>query len=247
MSFFYAIFASILVSLISLIWLVTLWLKKELLNKLLIYFVWFSTWAMFWDVFLHLLPEFYETWIDKQIWWIYILGWIIIFFVIEKIIHWNHCHSHDCEKHNHKLAKINLVWDIFHNLIDWVIIGSSFMVDYRIWIATTIAIILHEIPQEIWDFWVLLHSWLSVKKALYYNFLTACSAIIWVILPYLLSNKINNINSFLIPFAAWSFIYIAWSDLIPELHKNTNSKSSILQLISILIWIWIMYLLLIVG
>lgn len=247
MNLFYALLASFIVSLISLIWVITLWVKKDLLNRLLIYFVGFSTWAMFWDVFIHLLPEFYESGINKALWWLYILSWILAFFIIEKIIHWHHCHSNNCEEHSNKLAKINLIWDVFHNLIDGIIIWSSFMVDYRVGIATTIAIILHEIPQEIWDFWVLLHSWLSVKKALYYNFLTALSAIIWVLLPYLISSKIYNITEFLIPFAAGSFIYIAWSDLIPELHKNTNYKSSFIQLISIILWILIMFSLLLIG
>lgn len=247
MNFLYTIIASILVSLISLIWIFTLWINKNLLNKVIIYFVWFSTWAMFWDVFIHLLPEYYKNNSWNVSGWMYVLVWILTFFVIEKIIHWNHCHSNECEEHTNKLAKISLTWDFFHNIVDWIIIWSSFMIDYKIWIATTIAIVLHEIPHEIGNFWILVHSWLSIKKALYYNFLTALSAILWAILPYLISDKIGNINNFFIPFAAWSFIYIAWSDLIPELHKKTSYKSSILQLISIIIWIWIMYLLLIVG
>lgn len=242
-----SIIASIIVSAISLVWVITLSIKRELLNRILIYFVWFSTWAMFWDVFIHLLPEYYKNNPDKTAGWLYILWWILVFFVIEKIIHWNHCHSSDCDKHTSKLAQINLTWDIFHNLIDGIIIGSSFMIDYRVWVATTIAIVLHEIPQEIGDFWILLHSWLSVKKALYYNFLTALSAVLWAALPYLMASRINNITSVLVPFAAGSFIYIAWSDLIPELHKNSNYKSSIIQLFSIIAWISIMYLLLIVG
>lgn len=242
-----AIIASFLVSLISLVWIFTLTINKKILNRILLYFVGFSTWAMFGDVFIHLLPEYYEVIWNKQAGWLYILWWIIAFFIIEKIIHWNHCHSNECEEHNHKLAKMNLVWDLFHNLIDWIIIWSSFMIDYRVWIASTIAIILHEIPQEIWDFWVLLHSWLSIKKALYYNFITALSSLLWAALPYLLANKINNINNVLIPFAAWSFIYIAGSDLIPELHKNPKIKSSLLQLISIVLWIGVMFLLLLID
>lgn len=242
--FFYAIIATIIVSIISLIWILFLWINQKFLKKILIYLVSFSTGALFWDVFIHLLPEFYESNWDNIFWNIYILFWIIAFFIIEKIFHWRHCHEEWCNEHKH-LAKINLIWDFFHNFIDWLIIWWAFLIDFKVWVATTIAILLHEIPQEIWDFWILLHSWLSFKKAIFYNFLVSLTSIFWVILAFILNSKIDNITNILIPFAAWSFIYIAWSDLIPELHKHKNIRVSILQLISIIAWIWIMCSLLI--
>jgi len=244
MPLFYALTASLIVSLVSLIWAITIWIKIKKLNKILLYFVGFSTWALFWDVFIHLLPEFYEKSWTNIMGSVFILSWILAFFVIEKIIHWRHCHEMWCHEHNHHLAKINLIWDWFHNLIDWIIIGWSFLVDTQVWIATTVAVLLHEIPQELWDFGILLHSWLSVKKALFYNFLSATVAIFGTVLAFLLASRIENLTNFLIPFTAGSFIYIAWSDLIPELHKEKSRISSVFQLLSIMVWIGMMFSLL---
>ncbi|MDD3120235.1 MAG: ZIP family metal transporter, partial [Candidatus Gracilibacteria bacterium] len=186
-NFFYALLASFIVSLISLIGIITIGFKIEKLKKILIYFVGFSTGALFGDVFIHLLPEFYEKNGTNIMGSIFILSGILAFFIIEKIIHWRHCHEMGCEEHNHNLAKINLIGDGFHNLIDGIIIGGSFLVDTQVGIATTIAVLLHEIPQELGDFGILLHSGLSFKKALFYNFLSAIVAVFGTILAFLLA------------------------------------------------------------
>ncbi len=248
MAFLYSILASILVSAISLIWIFFIILKhNKILEKWLIYLVWFSTWAMLWDVFIHLLPEAFEQTNNISLISIFVLIWILSFFVIEKFIHWRHCHNSECSEHNEiqsHLWKMNLIWDFFHNFIDWIIIAWAFIIDVKVWIATTIAIILHEIPQEIWDFWVLLHAWYTKKKALLLNFASGLASVIWVLLTFAISSKVDNLTTFLVPFAAWSFIYIAWTDLIPELHKHNTTKKSIFQFIAILIWIAIMFSLL---
>jgi len=235
----YAIWSTLLISLIALIWIIFLWFHQEKLKKIVIYLVSFSAWALLWDVFLHLLPEMAETWFALKSWFFMLWG-ILFGLVTEKIIHWNHCHMPITKNHVHHFAIMNLVWDFVHNIIDWLIIWASFLVSIPVWIATTTAVLFHEIPQEIWDFWVLVHGWFNKRKALIINLLTWLSAVIWVIIALILSNRIENLTWFLIPFAAGSFIYIAWADLIPELHKENKFWQALLQILFFLFGIGIM-------
>jgi len=149
--------------------------------------------------------------------------------------------------HIHHFAYMNLFGDSIHNFIDGLIIGTAYLISIPVGIATTLAVIFHEIPQEIGDFGVLIHAGIKRKKALIYNFLTATTAILGALIALLLSSKINGITTLLSAFAAGSFIYIAGSDLIPELHKETELKKSALQIFTFILGIAIMYGLLIVG
>ena len=142
--------------------------------------------------------------------------------------------------HVHSFAYMNLVGDLVHNFIDGLIIGASFLVDYTVGFASTIAIILHEIPQEIGDFGVLIHGGFSTKKALVYNFFTALFAIAGTIIALIIGSFSQNLTIFLIPFAAGNFIYIACSDVIPELHKECSKKPTIIQTITFILGILIM-------
>jgi zinc and cadmium transporter len=171
---------------------------------------------------------------------IFMLVWIIFWLITEKIIHRNHCHMPITKNHVHHFAIMNLIWDFVHNIIDWLIIWASYLISIPMWIATTVAVLFHEIPQEIGDFGVLVHWWFSKKKALIINLLTWLSAIIWVVVALLLSNYIENLAWYLIPFAAGSFIYIAGADLIPELHKENKFWQATLQIFFFLLGIWIM-------
>ena len=204
----------------------------------------FSAGAMFGDAFLHLLPETVAEHGFTLSVSLSVLGGIIGFFVIEKLIHWRHCHMPITENHVHPFAWMNLVGDGVHNFIDGLIIGASYLVSIPVGIATTIAVILHEIPQEIADFGVLLHGGFSKKKALLVNFLTALTALLGGVLALILSHYIEGITVFLVPFAAGGFIYIAGSDLIPELHKEVKFSRSVLQVVSFVCGIGIMLLLL---
>ncbi|HBU06686.1 MAG TPA: ZIP family metal transporter [Candidatus Magasanikbacteria bacterium] len=249
----YSILSVIVVSLISLIGLASISIKEDRLRKILIYLVSFSAGALLADAFIHLLPEAVEeTGFTLQI-SIYILLGIGLSFVMEKIIHWHHCHhthSHEClEEHHHHVsvapfAKMNLIGDTVHNFIDGLIIGGSYLVSIPLGLATTFAVILHEIPQEIGDFGILLHGGYSRKKALILNFITGLTAVLGAIIAILVSGFIPHITTFLIPFAAGSFIYIAGSDLVPELHKETNAKKSALQLLISILGVVVMMALL---
>lgn len=135
---------------------------------------------------------------------------------------------------------MNLISDCFHNFIDGALICGSYLVDYNIGVATTIAVILHEIPQEIGDFGILLNSGFSKKSALLFNLLSASSSIFGCIIAYLISKDINNFTNIILAFTAGSFIYIAVSDLIPDLHKETKISKSLVQIIGIILGILVM-------
>lgn len=244
---FYALWAVIVVSLASLVWLITFKIKNEKLEKVLIYLVAFSAWALLWDVFFHLLPELVEEsgTISIELVWGLILWWIVIWLFVEKIVHRNHCHHVDTKEHTHPFAIMNLVWDFVHNFIDGLIIWTSFMISIPAGVSTSIAVLFHEIPQEIGDFAVLVHWWYKKKKALFMNFIVALSAVLWVLLTFWIWKGVENIHLYLTPIAIWMFIYIAWSDLIPEINKhNTKLSMSLLQILMFILWCFVMFALL---
>lgn len=150
-----------------------------------------------------------------------------------------------CKDHVHPLAYMNLIGDAVHNFIDGVLIAGSFLLSVPVGIATTIAVVLHEIPQEMGDFGVLLHSGMKPGKALLFNFLSAATAILGAVLVLVLGANID-ITAYVVPITIGGFLYIANADLIPELHKETKVSQSILQLVGFFIGILIMYSLLLV-
>jgi len=239
------IFGSVLVvSLISFVGLFALSVKMNVLRKILIYLISFSAGALLGDAFIHLLPEMAEQYGFSLEISSYILGGIVVFFVLEKIIHWQHCHEPISEEHVHSFAYMNLVGDGLHNFLDGLIIAGSYLVSVPVGIATTVAVILHEIPQEIGDFGVLIHGGFSRGKALLFNFLSALTAVLGAVVALWLSNIVSNLEYYLVPIAVGGFIYIAGSDLIPEIHKERNLTKSILQTIAFLAGIGVMALLL---
>jgi zinc and cadmium transporter len=142
---------------------------------------------------------------------------------------------------------MNLFGDSVHNFIDGIIIGSAYLVSFPVGLATTIAVILHEIPQEISDFGVLIYGGFSKNKAILYNFLTALTATAGAIIALILGTQVEGATKFFIPFAAGSFIYIAGADLIPELHKESNTLTSVIQFLFLLLGIGVMLLLLLID
>ncbi len=244
MPFIFALISVIIVSLIALIGVFTLYIKKEKLEKFLIYFVSLSAGTLLGDAFIHLIPEAYETGEARNI-SIYILAGIVIFFLLEKFIHWRHCHLVACETHPHPFSYTILAGDTIHNFIDGLIIGGSYLVSIPIGIATTLAVIFHEIPQEIGDFGSLIYGGFSKKKALLFNFLTGLAAVFGTVLVFIFSG-FSEIKDFLVPFAAGGFIYIASTDLIPEMKKHCELRDSLKQLFFFVLGISLMAGLLII-
>jgi len=237
-----------IVSLISLAGVFTISLREELIKKYISLFVSLAVGALLGDAFIHLIPEGLEEMGNTTLFSLLIIGGILLFFVVEKYLHWHHHYeSEDIEEHHvHPVGKMLLLSDGIHNFIDGLIIGSSYMVSTELGIATTLAVVLHEIPQEIGDFAVLLHAGFSRTRALWLNFASALTSILGVIIVLVAGTVSEQISIWLIPFAAGGFIYIALSDLIPELHKKSESASHTLsQLILIALGVALMLLLLI--
>lgn len=242
----YALVSVLVVSAISLVGILTLGWKVTFLKKITIFLVSLSAWALLWDVFLHLLPELVEHGHFGIQTGFIILGAVVFAFIMEKILHWRHCHMPTgTQGHAHPFAIMNLVGDSMHNLIDGLIIGAGYLVSIEVGIATTIAVLLHEIPQEMGDFGVLVHGGFSVKKALLVNFFTALTAVVWVVIALALGHFVESAHEFLVPIAIGMFIYIAGSDLIPEMHKETKRQQSLGQLFFFMVGIGIMALLLV--
>ncbi|MCX6785375.1 MAG: ZIP family metal transporter [Candidatus Komeilibacteria bacterium] len=236
----YSLSSVIIVSLISLIGVFTLTIKDDILKKLLIFFVSSSAGVLLGDAFFHIFPEIInQSGYTIKLGFLLILG-IFIFFMLEKYIHWHHCHETNNPEHLHHLGMMNLFGDGLHNFLDGLIIAASYLVSIPLGLASTLAIVAHEIPQEISDFGVLLHSGFTKKKALLYNLLSALVAVVGTVLGLFLRN--GNFRQILLPIAAAGFIYIATADLIPELHKETKISRSLLQLFSFIFGIFIMYL-----
>ena len=241
----YSLASVFIVSIISLVGIITLPINVEKLRKLLIYLVSFAAGALLGDAFIHLLPEAVEETGFEVVISLYVLIGIGFSFLIEKVVHWHHFHYPLEEGHVHPFAIMNLVGDLVHNFMDGLIIAASYLVSIPVGIATTIAVILHEIPQEISDFGVLLLGGFTKARALFYNFLTALTAVLAAVVVLMIGSSVENITTFLVPFTAGSFIYIAGSDLIPELHKGEfDWKSSLMQFAAIALGVLVMYALL---
>ncbi len=242
----YSLASVFIVSLVSFVGVATLGMQVERLKKVLIYFISFSAGALLGDAFIHLLPEA----VQEQGFTLEISGFVLfgifVFFILEKVVHWRHCHMPAEKGHVHSFATMNLFGDGLHNFMDGLVIAASYIVSMPIGIATTLAVIFHEIPQEIGDFGVLIHGGFSKRKALFLNFLSALTAVLGVVLGLWLSGFADVTVRFFVPFAAGGFIYIAGSDLIPELHKDMNLSSSLLQALTFLAGILMMAALLLV-
>lgn len=218
--------ASIVVSLIAFFGAITLMLKDKLLNKILLILVGFSAGTLMGAAFLHLIPEAAEKLPISMI-SLYLLIGFSSFFLIERVLYWHHCHSKGGKCDVHTFSYMNLIGDGVHNFIDGTIMAAGFVISIPTGIAATLAIIAHEIPQEISDFGVLVYGGFSKAKALFFNFLSALTAIVGAVLGFFLSQSVSWFTAFLIPFAAGGFIYIAAADLIPELHKEPDLKKSL--------------------
>ena len=217
--FFWILGAVFLDSLIGLAGAFTFFLKEEQLKGIIFLLVAFSTGALLGGAFFHLLPESLEK-LPVEPALMTVLAGFLVFLVLEIYLHWHHCVECDI----HPFTYLMIIGDGVHNFIDGVVIAVSFFVSIPIGIITTIMIIGHEIPQELGVFGVLLHGGQTKQKALLYSFLAQATCIIGGIAGYLLSTQAQAASSLLIPFAAGGFIYIAASDLIPELHKSGGFK-----------------------
>jgi zinc and cadmium transporter len=239
----HSLIAVSVVSVISLVGLVTFSMRQGLLNRFLFIATALGAGSLLGAVMFDLLPEAVE--LTEHAFPIVLAG-MLVFFVIERFIHWHHHHHHqhhpEEEKKIHPFVYLNLIGDAVHNFIDGALIAGSFMVNTELGIVTTIAVVFHEIPQEISDFGLLIAGGMNRMKALAFNFLSALTAVVGALAAYVAGSLTELAEPFLVAFAAGGFLYIAAADLMPELHKQVKLSTSIAQFASLLAGIAVIWL-----
>jgi zinc and cadmium transporter len=256
----YILASVIIVSMVSLVGVITLIVRPRLLERILFALVSFAAGAMLGAAFLDLLPEAVEhaeaAGAGHESVFVFVLVGMLVFFIMETFLYWYHCHGDKCERHsltqgkshkNHTHVKmpftyLNLVGDGVHNFLDGVIIATSYLVSVPLGMVTTLAVIFHEIPQEIGDFGILVYGGFSRMRALMYNFLSAATAIVGAVLAYYFATTVEHFTEWLVPFAAGGFIYIACVDLLPELHRTPQFKKALAQLAFFMLGIGVIWL-----
>ncbi len=250
--YFYIIGSVLLVSFVSFAGALGIFIGENRFKNLLTFFLSLAVGALLGDAFFHLIPEAFKKINSPEEIAYLILGGIIFVFIMEKFLRWHH-HSEEQTTIAHRiqetqpprhLGQLVLFSDGLHNLLDGIIIAISYLVNFEIGIATTIAVVLHEIPQEIGDLSVLLYAGYKKTTALFYNLLSALSAVVGAIIILLLGNIPESLILYGLTFAAGIFIYIASADLVPELHRKTKREDTLFQFLGLIVGIGAMYLLL---
>ena len=241
----YALSSAAIISLISLIGVITLMVGVRRLDRVVPLLISLAVGALFGDALIHLLPHAFEGSSSPAMTSLYALMGILFFFVLERFFHWHHQHQQRTVNPVHPVAYLNLVSDGWHNFLDGLLIGVSYLVSVPVGLATSVAVALHEIPQEQGDFGILLHAGFTPRRALLMNFLSATLAILGVVTSLTIGPSVAEYTVFMLPFAAGGFIYIAGSDLIPELHREREIPRSIMQLAMLCLGVGMMFLLLI--
>ncbi len=244
----YTLASVFIVSAISLIGIFTLSLREGFLQRILLYMVSFAVGGLLGDAFIHLIPDAFEKFEHHLIPSLLIVFGMMIFFVLEKFVRWRHCHLPTSERHPHPVVFMNLVGDAVHNFFDGIVIGASFIVSVPLGITTALAVILHEIPQEIGDFGILVYGGLTARKALILNFLIALTAFAGALCSLLIGPHLQGYAETMLPITAGGFIYMAAADLVPELQQGCEVKASesALQFALILLGIGLMALMILI-
>ncbi|MEK7660201.1 MAG: ZIP family metal transporter [Patescibacteria group bacterium] len=257
--YIYSLSSVLVVSLISLIGAALISIRKSVLHHLIIVLVALAIGALVGDAFFHLIPEAVENGMGIHTIGLFVIAGMMTFFVLEKVLGHHHHHHHDESEYTSSaqvaftetgglpiatikpVGRLVLIADSVHNYFDGVIIAASFLINIPTGIASTVAIIFHEIPQEIGDFGILLYAGYSRARALLFNLYSALFAMLGALTVLALGDAVQGVLIYIVPFSAGIFIYIASSDLVPELHKRPTILSSILQMIAIAIGVGAMY------
>ncbi len=232
--------STLIISSGSLVGVVTIAFQPALLNRLILPLVSLSAGTMIAAAFLHLLPESLELLGDTLPFQL-TLASFLAFFLLERFLHWRHCHEED-HLTRHTMGTINLIADGLHNFLDGLLIAASFASGATLGLVSTLAIALHEIPQELGDFGVLLHSGFSRKRALFWNVMSSLTAIAGGVLGYLLSHRVETFAAYLLPVAAGGFLYLSAADLVPELKNAKTTKKTLLTTVTFILGILLMVL-----
>jgi zinc and cadmium transporter len=247
MEFIYALVSVIIVSLISVAVAIPFLLKKQIPKHALITLMSISVGTLLGAIFFHFLPETFSTTYTIKSALTIILGFLLM-FIVEKFVHHHHHHgkkSVQGHSHGYALAPINLIGDAVHNFIDGLVIIGSYIISVPLGIAATISILLHELPQELADFGVLIYAGFSKRKAILFNLFSALAAVAGVIVGFFIDR--SGFTAFIMPFAAGNLLYIAAANLTPELHQHCGVKESIIHTLAILFGVAIMLGLIFTG
>ena len=232
------IISLLVISFLSFIGVLTLYINRTKLQSILITLTSFAAGALLAVSFFDLLPEAVEM-LGNKAFSLVLIG-LILFFILERAVHWHHCHDEKCDFHAEHY--LNLIGDAAHNILDGGIIAATYLVDIKLGIAATIAIAAHEIPQELGDFAILLKGGFSPKKALFFNFLTAITALIGGLLVIYASRLFDSLAPLLISISAGGFIYIATADLLPAIAKERNRKKMLIHSLAFIIGILLLFI-----
>jgi zinc and cadmium transporter len=199
--------------------------------------------ALLGAVFLELLPEAFQMAVSVERMAATVLAGILLFFVLEKLVLWRHCHVEQCEAHDPPEAQHDhgrsgmmiMIGDTFHNFVDGILIASAFLANHELGVITAIAIIAHEIPQEVGDFLILLHSGYSKSRALLFNLLSSAAMVLGGVLAYFALQTLQNWVPYLLGLAAASMLYVSVADLIPGLHRRPELLATLQQVVLIVL------------
>lgn len=238
------VLATVIVSLVSFVGIAMFGLKQEVHDRILLALVGLAAGGLMGSAFLHLLPEAVQYSSQEDIFSIVLVSFIG-FFLVERILHWHHCHKGHCETHT--IGHMSIIGNTIHNFIDGLVIAASFVADWRLGITTTLAVILHEIPHEFGDYAILVYAGFSRVRALLLNAATAVAAILGGVLGYFAATHSASVEMALIPVAAGGFIYVAGSDLLPEFRNDRSAKSVALSFVMFLVGVGLMWGFKVVG
>ena len=243
----YSLLSAFVVSLVSLVGILTLMFGVRRLDRFIPLLISLAVGALFGDAFIHLLPQAFGDTDSTVLTSLYIIMGIMLFLAMESLLHWHHEHHTQTLNPIHPMGQVIMVADGVHNLLDGLIIGASYLVSVPVGLATTLAVLLHEVPQELGDFGVLIHAGFTPRRALIINFLSGVLAIVGVVISLLLGGNGGEYTAVMVPLTAGGFIYIAGADLIPELHKEHEFRASVVQFAVVLAGIGLIFLLLLVD
>jgi zinc and cadmium transporter len=206
-------------------------IKEPARTKLIPWLVSYAVGALLGASMLEILPEALERLPATEVFPTLLLG-ILLFFVLEKLVLWRHCHTHDCEVHDAAVLPV-VVGDGFHNFVDGAVIAAAAMTSLPLGISTAVAVTAHEIPQEVGDFAILLHAGYSRKKALLLNVASALASILGALAAFFAFDRVPGLLPYFLSLSAASFLYVAMADLIPGLHRGRTDASSLRQILLI--------------
>jgi len=206
-------------------------IKDSARSRLIPWLVSYAVGALLGASMLAILPKTLDQLPPARVFGTLLLG-ILLFFVLEKLVLWRHCHTHDCEVHDGSVVPV-LIGDAFHNFVDGAVVAAAVMTSVPLGISTAVAVAAHEIPQEVGDFAILLHAGYSRSRALLLNVLSAGASALGAIAAFVAFDIVPHTLPYFLVLAAASFLYVAMADLIPGLHRGRTDASSLRQILLI--------------